>query len=177
MSCDWCWIIIVSGGVYKVCGVCNFVFFFAATIVNSFNFISNLFCFGTEWKCWFEMHEDVYSGGFSIETSVNFTNLWYLYFKILERWGPRVIWMFYLKLNVTMFWNFSYMAVASSLVDVNMTILSIYPVKNMYNGQMGSALVVSYMKWLECWIYWIPCVVLILVCKNFCCKWNKYCLR
>ena len=51
MLCDRFWIIIVSEGVYKVCGVCNFVFSFAASIVNSFNFISNVICFGTEWKC------------------------------------------------------------------------------------------------------------------------------
>ena len=44
--------------------MCNFVFLFATSIVNSFNFISNVICFGTEWKGWFEMHEEVFSGGF-----------------------------------------------------------------------------------------------------------------
>ena len=40
-------------------GVCNFTFLFAASIVNSFNLISNVICFGTEWNCLFEMHKDV----------------------------------------------------------------------------------------------------------------------
>ena len=73
---------LVSEGVYKVCGVCNIVFFFAVSIVNSFNLISNVVCFGTEWKCWFEMHKEVLSGGISIEISVNFASWWYLAFKI-----------------------------------------------------------------------------------------------
>ena len=68
--------------VYRVCGVCNFVFYFTASIVNLSTFISNAIYFGTEWKCWFEMHKEVFSGEFSIETSVNFTSWWYLHFKI-----------------------------------------------------------------------------------------------
>ena len=38
-----------------------------------------------------------------------------------------------------MFWNFLYMAVCSLLDDVNMSISSIYLVKNMHDGQMDSA--------------------------------------
>ena len=63
--------IIISEGIFKVC---DFVFLFAEFNVNSFNFISNIICFGTEWKCWFEMLKEVFIGGFSIETSVNFTS-------------------------------------------------------------------------------------------------------
>ena len=40
---------------------------------------------------------------------------------------------------LSMFWNFSYMAVASSLDEVNMSISSIYLVKNVHGGQMDSA--------------------------------------
>ena len=52
--CDWCWIIIVSEGVYKVYGVWNFVFLFAESIVNSFNFISNENS-QTEFKFWLRL--------------------------------------------------------------------------------------------------------------------------
>ena len=37
-----------------------------------------------------------------------------------------------------MFWNISHMAVAFSLDDVNMSISSIYLVKNMHDGQINS---------------------------------------
>ena len=61
MLYDWYWIIIVSEGVYKVCGVYKFVFLVEAFIVYSFNFISNVICFGTEFKCWFEIYKKVFS--------------------------------------------------------------------------------------------------------------------
>ena len=40
---------------------------------------------------------------------------------------------------MSIFWNFSYMAVASSLDDANISILSIYLVKDINDGLMDSA--------------------------------------
>ena len=74
--------------------MCNFLFFFAAYIVNSFNFISNVIYFAIELKYWFEVHKEVFSGGFSNETCVNFTIWWYLDFKKCV-WQ----WSFYFAIN------------------------------------------------------------------------------
>ena len=45
----------------------------------------------------------------------------------------------YLKLDMPVCFETSHMVVASLLDDVNMSIFSIYLVKNMHDGQMDSA--------------------------------------
>ena len=104
LSCAMIWPVVPNAIVFIKYAVCVICFSLRCINVDLFNFISNVICFGTEWKCWFEMH----------------------------------------RICLSMFWNFSYMAVASVLDDVNISILSIYLVMN---EQMDSACYSSWFQW------------------------------